>query len=80
MRISLEGFDIAYHLGSCLVSVLGSLFHSSEDYFLKAVRDIGVDSSGALGDIVHMHNCDSYGVIAVEGLLTCEHLVHHSAH
>ena len=80
MGISLEGFDIAYHLGCGLVSVLGSLFHSSEDYLLKAVRDIGVDSSGALGDIVHMHNCDSNGVIAVEGLSSREHLIHHSSH
>ena len=79
MRISLECFDIAYHLGSCLVSVLGSLFHSSENYLLKTVGDRRIDSSRALGDIVHMHNCDSNGVIAVERLLACEHLVHHCA-
>ena len=67
-RISLESLDVAYHLSGILVSVLGSLFHSLEDDLLETVGDIGIDSSRTLGNVVHMHNCDSDRVVAVEGL------------
>ncbi len=62
-----------------MVSVLRSFLHSLEDYLLHTVRDIRIDSSWALRDIVHMHNSDSNRVIAVERLLSAEHLIHHSA-
>ena len=50
------------------------------DNFLQRSRNIRINTSWQLCNIMHMHNCNRNRIISIKRFLTCQHLIKHNSY